>query len=173
MKVNKDLFSGITAGTKGITIEMIAEPKMNKRGNPFIGRVLKHTTFISPYLGCNYGSMVTREGQRQGVNDTFNPDTIKWANNVNAYFIEHKTSGDYYLKVGLKPDTIVKSSYLVDGREATAEEVEQIQSFMPAPSDSKKQSEYGIEAERQVKWRTINMENVVSVRQGTTTYYER
>lgn len=173
MRINKDIFSGITAGSKGITIEMIAEPKMNKRGNSLIGRVLKRTTFTHVYLGCNYGSMVTREGQRQGVNDTFNPDTIKWANNVNAYFIEHKTTGDYYLKVGLKSDTIVKSNYLVDGREATADEVEQIQSFMPTPSESKKQTEYGIEAEHQVKWRTINMEHIVSVRQGATTYYEK
>lgn len=173
MRVNENIFSGITAGTKGITIEMVAEPKMNKRGNPFIGRVLKRTTFIHPYLGCNYGSMVTREGQRQGIDDSFNPDTIKWANNINAYFIEHKTSGDYYLKVGVKSDTIVKSYYLVDGREATAEEVEQIQSFMPPASDSQKQLAYGIEPEKQIKWRTINMEHIVSVRQGAKTYYEK
>lgn len=173
MRVNENIFSGITAGTKGIVVEMIAEPKMNKRGNPFIGRVLKRTTFVHPYLGCNYGSMVNRQGERQGIDDTFKADSIKWATNLNAYFIEHNGTKDMYLKVGVCHDTIIKSSYILDGRVATAEEVEQIQSFMPSATDSQKQLAYGIEAEKQVKWRTINMAHIVSVRQGTKTYYER
>ena len=173
MRVNKDIFRNIIAGSKGITIEMIAEPKMRKTNNPFMGRVLKRTTFVHPYLGCNYGSMVNRQGARQGIDDTFKADSIKWATNINSHFIEHNGTKDMYLKVGVCSDTIVKSVYLVDGREATADEVAQIQSFMTTPSDSQKQLAYGIDAEKQVKWRTINMENIVLVRQGATTYYER
>ena len=173
MRVNENIFSSIIAGSKGITIEMIAEPKMRKTNNPYINRVMKRTTFIHPYLGCKYESMVNRQGARQGIDDTFKADSIKWATNLNAYFIEHNGTKDMYLKVGVCSDTIVKSYYLVDGREATADEVEQIQSFMQPSGDSQKQLAYGIEAEKQVKWRTINMENIVSIRQGAKTYYER
>lgn len=173
MRIDANIFSGHVAGSKGMTIEMCAEPKMRKTNNPFIGRVIKHTTFIHPYLGCKYESMVNRQGARQGIDDTFKADSIKWATNLNAYFIEHNGTKDMYLKVGVCSDTIVKSSYTIDGREATAEEVEQIQSFMQSSGDSQKQLAYGIEADKQVKWRTINMENIISIRQGSRTYYEK
>ena len=44
----------VSRGTFGISLITLTEPKMNKRGNPFYGRVHKATYMTNVALGYDY-----------------------------------------------------------------------------------------------------------------------
>jgi len=174
MKVSENLFSTYTIGSKGLVIESLTTPSMNKTGNPFLNRVQKHTWYTNAYFGCRYGNCVTNYGNRQGIAETYEPAPLpNWANRVNKFFIEKKSSGDMYLTFTLEKDTTERTIWLLDGRAATPSEVEEIKTFLVKKSENKRQAAYGLHGSDQVDFRMVNMENIISVRQGSRTYYER
>lgn len=135
---------------KGTTIVNVVyenELKMNKRGNPYHGRVNK---VVESRMQFNY-SYENAVNNRIGDGTKFVSDKLPWGEwETPNKVIVHKeeTYIRFYEIEGQKS----KVEYLVDGRPATQEEYEEFSQFIPSKKDnySEKQAEHGL-IEHQVR----------------------
>ena len=168
-------------GTFGTIVETLTAPKMNKGGrmgiapNPLFGRVTKITRYTNVRLGVSYESVVRSKMERNGEN----PDNWQGqASSVGIYYNDYLLQGrkdpqQYYLKIGLFPNTRTESAYFVDGRPATSEEVETINAYLPAKSESAKQIAAGIPADEVYNIVSPKLENVTLITQGYKVIYSK
>lgn len=142
------------------------EVKMNKRGNPYYGRVTKR---VSAQMSFCY-SYENACNNRCADGVTFVADSLPWGewlmpNKV----IKHKD--EIYIRLydinGRKPHT----DYFVDGKPCTMEQYREFAGFLPKSRVvSEKQSEHGIDAERQVYPRAIKMSCIREFTMNGVTY---
>lgn len=141
-----------------VDVEICTEPKMNKRGNPYYGRVTKHTAYIGVKFGADYTEEVKKRLAEEGKKTEFTakPSPYKY---FNEYF--DCIGEQLYLRLILEKDVDIKSIYEVGNRPATKEEIEVIKAFMPT---KKSNADYqGLSEENEVKMRRVKIENVVAV----------
>lgn len=99
-------------GTSFITIVALTDPRMRKRGNPYIGRVLKRST-VNGAIGWIYQNSVNRERARENLEPDFEAFPRKWGQRIKGTpFVEHK--GKTYLE--LKVERAISTEYLLDGQ---------------------------------------------------------
>lgn len=165
--------ANLKAGQFGYTITTATEPKMNKTGNPFFGRVQKISVYENAMLGCSYENIVNNRREGEGSNPDFEAQAPKGKLIFNRFFYQSlKDESTFYLKIIFyKSQTRVESSYLVDGRPATTDEINALKAFMPKPSSSA--AHQGLEAENEVKIVAPKWENVLLIKQGDKTIFER
>ena len=160
--------------TFGVCVITDTEPKMNKRGNPYFGRVraIKYMTNVA--VGRDYENAVHRVAERTEGADASNfaaaaPSGMEWE--VYPYILRGiKDPSQKYLRLTRNGNTTSRTTYMVDGREATAAETEAIKAFIPKHGESAKQAACGIAAEDQVKPFAIKVENIVTIYQGDKVY---
>lgn len=98
-------------GTSFVTIVALTDPRMRKRGNPYIGRVLKRST-VNGAIGWIYQNSVNRERARENLEPDFEAFPRKWGQRIKGTpFVEHK--GKTYLE--LKVERALSTEYLLDG----------------------------------------------------------
>ena len=165
--------ANLRAGQFGYTITTATEPKMNKTGNPFYGRVQKISVYENAMLGCSYENIVNNRREAEGNTADFEAQAPKGKLIFNKFFYQSlKDESIFYLKIIFyKKQTSVKSSYLVDGRAATDDEIKAFEVFMPKPSSSA--THQGLEPENEVKIVAPKIENVLLIKQGDKTIFER
>lgn len=155
-------------GQFGVTLVTATIPTMRKTANPFIDRVVKVTTTANAHIGVSYESKVTNR-----LPDGADPYQVSKASGQTYYNeflnVSDKNPDQFYLRVGYTHASSAVSEFYVDGRPATADEVQQIKTFCPAPKPCQKQLNAGVTEE--VTWRTFKVENVVEIRQGDTILY--
>ncbi len=112
------------------TILLTGEHKMNKGGrsgvpiNPLLGRVTRDHKLVVNVAGRgSYARRLEKEGQEPVGKPT-------WWEWVKDGVAQHKGNGDLYL-VGLPTEAKRVTRYLVDGREATPEELQTIRDYSP------------------------------------------
>lgn len=132
------------------TIDAVTEPKMNKRGNPYIGRVLKLTR-VQLQFGYDYERAVNNRLKAQGLEPNFKAESRSWG----EWIIPNKVAyhkGEFYFRFYTmeNENSVCEVYYLIDGRLATKSEVEELKAFMPRESESNTQSGAGL-TEHQVK----------------------
>lgn len=142
------------------------EVKMNKRGNPYHGRVTKRVSAQMSF--CYAYENACNNRCTDGV--TFVADSLPWGewlmpNKV----IRHKE--EIYIRLydinGRKPHT----DYFVDGKPCTMEQYREFAGFLPKSRVvSEKQIEHGIDAERQVYPRAIKMSCIREFTMNGVTY---
>ena len=142
------------------------EVKMNKRGNPYYGRVTKRVSAQMSF--CYSYENACNNRCTDGV--TFVADSLPWGewlmpNKV----IKHKE--EIYIRLydinGRKPHT----DYFVDGKPCTMEQYREFAGFLPKSRVvSEKQSEHGIDAERQVYPRAIKVTSIREFTMNGVTY---
>ena len=111
-----------------VTAMIGGEHKMNKRSNPLVGRVTRNHTMVANVAGK--GSYVNRLAKRGETPANTRPAWFTW---IGDGIVQHNTTGERY--VALLPSSVkTHKVFLVDGRPATAEEIETIKSFTPAKS---------------------------------------
>ena len=159
-KLNKGIF--------GVTIVTNTEPQMRKTNNIYFGRVRKISTYTNAILGVEYQNVVNNRLERAGEEATYVAEAPKGKKHYNAFFYQSaKDENQFYLKIGMYKNTSVKSTYMVDGREATENELAEIKTFLQtSSSEVKKQTEAGLEAEEQYKIVAPKFENVESITIG-------
>ena len=147
-----------------VDVEIATEPKMNKKGNAYLGRVKKHTGYIGVKFGANYAEEVRKRLAEEGKKAEFTakPSPYKY---FNEYF--DCIGSQLYLRMILEKDADIKPIYEVDNRPATKEEIEVIKSFMPAKKSSAEHQ--GLTLENEVKMRRVKIENVVGI--GNAEHY--
>ena len=142
-----------------VDIEISTEPKMNKTGNPYIGRVKKHTAYLGVEFGKNYADVVRERLLEEGKPTDFKAKKSPYTY-VNKYF--DRIGDQLYLRYILAKDAKpCKRIYEVDDRPATEQEAEEIESFMPSNKNSG--ANQGLSKENIVKPRWVKIQNVVAL----------
>lgn len=189
MKVTQEQLIEIIADSDAKEISVNSESdvtkKMNKTGNPFFekeGRkmVPLHTVTkqtIAPYgFGGNYGDRVSKALTMSGSDANYEVSQKTWAETVvPGKVIRHKEKGTYYLIVYNEPTKMgdvvdAETSYFVDGKPATEQEVKTITEFTPHSDSYKKQRDAGVDEGYEVITMTISFDNIKSVVLGNTLY---
>ena len=163
----------IAKGTFGVSMIALTEPKMNKRGNPFYGRLHKATYMTNVALGYDYENVVNAKLERKGLDNTFVAEKPKGKNWDNYPFIlqSDKDSNIKYLRCTMRSNTTSKSKYILDGQVVTDENViAEIKSWISTNNYSLKQAESGLEENEQVVVRDFKLEGIIALTQGEKVY---
>lgn len=167
--------SKMNKGTFGIEIVTETEPTMRKTNNPFLGRVKKITTYTNAILGVDYQNCVNNRLERNGCEANYIADAPKGKKHYNAFFYQSLTDeGTFYLKIGMYKNTKTASRFVIDGHDATSEEVALLQTFIPAKNTTcQKQADAGLDTSEQYSIVTPKANNVLSVKLGERIIYQR
>lgn len=165
-------FLGAIKGCEFVGVDTTTIVKMNKRNNPFYGRVTKRV--VAQYnFNAEYESSVNRHLAKEGLENNFKTEGLTWGEWLsNEFFkkvITHK--GELYIRLYPLADKISSFEYLIDGRVATPEESEEIKQFIPQKSESKKQADAGLEEKKQVQVTTFNFNSINVIRIHNTEIY--
>ena len=168
-----DFCVNVPRGTFGISMITLTEPKMNKKNNPYFGRVHKASYMTNVALGYDYENVVNARLGRKGLDSDFVAEKPKGKSWDNYPFIlqSDKDSNVKYLRCTMRPNTISKSVYLLDGQIVKDDNiVAEIKSWVPSKGISVKQAESGLEENEQVVVRDFKLEGVIAMSQGEKEY---
>lgn len=168
MKLN-DFIESMGNG-RYFTLTTITEPKMNKRNNPYYGRVTKKTVITGVRTGVSYSNCVDASLVRNDIDNhivTEKPNGKSWIT-LNKILVSDKDPNQFYLRTSWDKSTKVQSSILyLDGQEITNTDIlAEIKSFMPKPSESKKQADLGLTGSEQISIKDYKFESIVEIQQG-------
>lgn len=152
------------------TLTTLTEPKMNKRNNPYYGRVTKQSVITGVRTGVSYSNCVDASLVRNNIDDKIvaeKPFGKSWVI-VNKILVSDKDSNQYYLRTSWDKSTKVQSSTLyLDEKEITDEKIiEEIKSFIPKPTESKKQADLGLTGKEQISVRDYKFESIAEIKCG-------
>lgn len=170
--MNHEQFFNLLNNTKGCTfmnVMSLTEPSMNKRNNPFYGRVKKFTS-VQMQFNYDYERAVNNRLVKQGLEPTFSGEKLPWGKwvkdeargiNMTNKVIEH--NGELYMRAYCVRNAKPHTFYLIDGHLATSEEIEMLKMFLKEKEESQKQSESGLIEEYQVKPKVYKFVSLVAV----------
>ena len=155
-----DLMQSVKAskGCQFVSVSYENEQKMNKRNNPYYGRVTKRVV-AQMQFGYSYENACNNRCA-DGV--TFVADSLSWGAWVEGFenkVIVHKE--EYYFRLYDIHGKRAKVTYFVDGVPATEEQIAEFMVFVPQSKPSAKQMAHGIEEERQVMPKAIKFSNII------------
>ena len=154
-------------GCQSVSVSYENEQKMNKRNNPYYGRVTKRVV-AQMQFGYSYENACNNRCA-EGV--TFVADSLAWGAWVEGLenkVIVHKE--EYYLRLYDINGKSPKVEYYVDGVIATSEQIAEFMAFVPQSKPSAKQMAHGIEEERQVMPRAIKLSNIREITMNGVRY---
>lgn len=173
-----NLLSKTTENVIGITY--VTKCKMTKNGNPFYtksGRsfvpnckVEKSVTGVYSF-GGSYEERVNEALVADGSTGTFNSGALAWGQYVKGAegrVIEY--NGNFYVRCYMDDPSKIDTTYTIDGRLATATEIDTIKEFTPKPSGSPKQLAEGLAEDKQVKPLNIEFGKIEKITIGSTEY---
>ena len=163
-----DYLSNYNAKGRFVSVELLTEPKMNKgRGantNPLLGRVEKKSVCRYKF-NADYENALRNKQARLGLPQDFVSEPMKGKNWLFKNKVEKSLNDDtLYMRLYLVPEQKVNVTYYVDGRTATAEEVDIIKQWTPKSSKSFKQLEHGIPIDEQLEVRSPKFESITKIR---------
>jgi hypothetical protein len=161
-----------TKGTFGIQLLAVTEPAMNKKGNPFFGRVKKATYLANVALGYDYENCVNIRLEKQGSEPNFTTQPPKGRRFINDFILEKiKDTSVKYLRTTMNGGTTEKHCYFLDDKEVTdASLLAEIDKWIIKPSVSAKQARHGL-VTNQVIVRDFTISNIVALQQGNDVYF--
>ena len=147
-------------GMMGNKVVTLTEPKLLKRGNPLIGQeVRKITYYTNVGLGISYENTINNKRERNGEERDFvseKPFGMSWE--VFPFILKSdKNPSQKYLRMQFYKNTTCKSIYLVNGKLATANEIEIIKQFTPK------------RAETEIKVVSVKLENIKKIKQSNVS----
>ena len=162
-------FINAIASQKGHTFVSVVyenDVRMNKRHNPYYGRVTKR---VSATMSFNY-SYENAVNNRVEDGVVFVAESLPWGRwQIPNKVIKH--NDELYIRLYDINGRKANIEYFVDGKPATMEQYREFASFLPKSKVvSEKQSEHGIEEERQVYPRAIKMSCIKEFTMNGATY---
>lgn len=157
MKTITETIAALENANATIMLETATDPKMNKRNNPYYGRVKKHTAYIGISFD-NYAEEVNTRRTEEGKDNGFIPKPSIY-NRVNKYFVQK--GEQLYIQFLFTKDCKIKTIWYVDDRPATTNEIDEFKAFMPQPKGNA--AHQGLDTENEVKVRVVKLENIVAV----------
>ena len=164
----------VSRGTFGITLIKITEPKMNKKGNPYFGRVHKATYMANVALGYDYENSVNNRLDKKGLDASFEAEKPKGKSWLEYPYIlqADKDATQHYLRCTMRRNTTTKTVLLLDGKIVTDDSIEkEIKSFFPKVTTSQKQAESGLnDSKEQVIVRDYKLQGIIYLGQGDKVF---
>lgn len=116
----------------------------------------------SVQLNYTYENAVNNRIEKEGKEANFKAESLPWGTwFIPNLLIEHK--GEFYLRYYTHKKSGFETKYFVDGRAATAAEIEVIKAYKAAKSSaSKRQSDAGLD-ENQVIPRCVKVGNILTL----------
>ena len=153
----KDFILTLKKGVFGNKVVTITEPKLLKRGNPLIGQEVRKITYYSNIgLGISYENTINNRRERNGEERDFvseKPFGMSWE--VFPFILKSdKNPSQKYLRLQFYTNTKVKSIYLINGKLATASELEVIKQFTPKKTET------------EIKVVSVKLENIKKIKQA-------
>ena len=162
-----------------IVVNKSADSSMNKgRGanrNPFLGRTMIRKEYCGFVMGTDYTNSIENTADRMGNDDAEADLKSVWHKPTAAYgewfSTDKKTESKVYLKLqrneqqkGFKTTT----TYMVDGRDATTEEIAAIEGWLKKKSESlsSTQIEMGIDKEHEQHFILPQLDTIEVIKQG-------
>lgn len=123
----------------------------------------------SVQLNYTYENAVNNRIEKEGKEANFEAESLPWGKwFIPNLLIEHK--GDFYLRYYAHKKSGFETKYFVDGRAATAAEIEVIKAYKAAKSSaSKRQSDAGLD-DNQVIARCVKVGNIIRLKTCSQTY---
>lgn len=152
------------------SLTTVTTPKMNKRNNPYYNRVTKKSVITGVRTGVSYERCVDASLGRNSIDDhitTEKPFGKSWLV-VNKILMSDKDNNQLYLRTSWDKSTKVQSSTLyLDGQEVTDTDIlAEIKSFMPKPTESKKQATLGLTGQEQISIKDYKFESIQEIKCG-------
>lgn len=166
IKMTYSQFTAYLATIKGcqfMNVVAITDPDMYLRNNPFRGRV-KKVTITPMQMGYSYENAVNNRLDREGCEADFKAEPLSWGAWVKGLenkVIEHKDM--FYLRTYCVRNARPRTFYLLDGHLASTKEYAEFSQYFKPSSTSAKQSEAGLEEDKQVKPRNYKYSSLVAV----------
>ena len=153
----KDFILSLKRGMMGNKVVTITEPKLLKRGNPLIGQEVRKITYYSNIgLGISYENTINNRKERNGEERDFvseKPFGMSWE--AFPFILKSdKNPSQKYLRLQFYANTKVKSIYLINGKLATASELEVIKQFTPKRTET------------EIKVVSVKLENIKKIKQA-------
>lgn len=144
---------------------------MNKRGNPYFGKVTKVTTYHGWQVGTNYEKSCNNAAQRSGSEEKVNLKP-SWHTFYNEFFETDKaTRTKYYLQVqkSQKMSSYTETSYYMDGKQI---DKSMLETWLKKSSkeQSSTQIEAGVTAENTRHYNTLTLAKITTIQQGEFQY---
>ena len=171
MQLTRSQFADTVTAIKGATfmsLRLRTEPKMRKTNNPYFGRVEK-VSQTNVTVGAIYQNSVNRQSEREGNEKAgdFEAMSLPWGQwLVPNKLITHK--GKLYLRAQVNAHMVPDVTYEIDGKEATSEQLAELETFIQTRKPSARQKEQG--NEKEVKPFTVAIENIEEVTESGATY---
>ena len=148
-----------------VSVVLDTEPKMNKgRGantNPFYGRVRKVSS-ASYRFNSDYEKTINNRLKKEGKEPNFVADAMSGRVWLAKNKLECHENGTIYLRLYQNKNGWRKTTYFIDGIEATQEEVAEIKKWLvKSTNHPKKQMEHGLTNFYNV--RSPKVENIVEI----------
>ena len=165
-------FENFTRNTFGVKVQTITEPKMNKTGNPYYGRVRKITEYVNVAIGRNYYNAMAARLERSGIDANVadipqeKPRGKHHWGEGEIFLQSDKDDSVFYLRLTMNANTKRNVTYLLDGKVATEEQIAEFKPWLPKVYASVKQSALGLGEQEQVIVNDVLLSNVIEVRQG-------
>lgn len=167
----ENFVSNITKGTFGITMITKTEPKMNKRNNPYFGRVHKITYLSNVGLGISYENTINNRLERKELENNYQAEKPKGKHFISDFIlVSDKDSSVHYLRTTMYKNTHTESIYLLDGQIIDGDVLNEIKSFIPQVTSCKKQEGAGLQDKEQVIVRDFKLENIIHLSQGQKVF---
>ena len=176
-KMLNDLKKGVYS-----SISYLCDCKMNKRNNPYYGRVKKLTVYNSIKFGVSYANVMERQATKAG-NTPFKPYEVStntgkgnWVVGLKDILTRNEETGKEYLHIAIYPESKTESYYILDGLivKKDSKVYEEIRSWdnslKKAKEPCEKQKGYGVTKEVLVKTPTFILANVISIKQGAKVW---
>ena len=154
----KNFVANINKTQFGLAAVTVTEPRLRSpKSCPFSGRVTK-VTYYQGFTFANYANAINgASAAKSGVTETFVSETPTYAHHVkgleNVLLESNKDKDQHYLALtGKQTNMVIRATYLVDGKVATAEQMAALSEWIYQSKPSAKQLAHGITPD-QVVWR--------------------
>ena len=163
---DKDVFTKFVEKFPGhgwASVLTVTEPKMRKTGNPY-NKITKISRRVMG-IGYEYPVQVNNEREREGIQEEYKPQPLKWGKFVEGSktLIEHK--GNKYVRLSDNSNTPSVSKYYDENGNEVA--YEDIKPFLQTSSQSKQQK-----TEKTIIVNSIKVDNIKEFKIGDFHFTE-
>lgn len=151
--------------------KMVVKDRQTKLPNPYLNRVTKIARINGMVGNFDYSNVITNQRVREAK-----PETVEEVEAVPEYQAAPRQWGEHIEKTGLVEHqgklyvriTNIRSiehRYYIDGKEATEEQVAEIQKYLPVPKPIARH-----ETEKDMLYRDYSLSNIREFRAGGNIY---
>ena len=167
----------IPNGKFSTTMVLATAPTWTSVKNPYNGRVIKVTTYKGIALGCRYERVVESHAKQCGadVTEKYVPQKPIGKHYLSLdnpkILVSDKDVEQHYLSVVFRGNETKEEIFYLDGAKVEdGEIIADIKSYIRKSYSCKKQEEYGVSAEKQVKVVIPKYESILMLKYGEMEY---